>query len=54
MATNKKKEKPCKPLEQHTLERLARYIITQTERDVRSGTGRKTRIAAPPGAVIIF
>jgi hypothetical protein len=56
MRKNRKKtnKKTCVPLDENRLEQLARLIIGQTRRDVRYGTDRKERIAAPSGAVILF
>ena len=49
-----KKENKCTPLNEQQSDRLARLIISQTERDFRYGTDREERIAAPSGAVILF
>lgn len=54
MKKDNKKKKSCVPLDEHRSEQLARLIIGQTERNVRYGTDRKERIAAPNGAVILF
>ena len=49
-----KKKKSCVPLDEHRLERLARLVISQTQRNVQYGVNREERIAAPSGAVILF
>ena len=51
---NNKKRKPCVPLDEQQVERLARLIIGQTVRNIRYGTDRKERITAPGGAVPLF
>ena len=48
-----KSDKPCKPLKPEQSEALARYLISQTERQ-QNGTDRKKRITAPAGVVMLF
>lgn len=49
-----KKKKSCVPLDEHRLERLAKLVISQTQRNVQYGVNREERITAPSGAVILF
>ncbi len=49
-----KDKKQCVHLDEQQQERLARLIISQTERDFRHGTARKEMMTAPSGAVVIF
>ena len=49
-----KKKKSCVPLDEHRLERLAKLVISQTQRNVQYGGNREERIEAPSGAVILF
>jgi hypothetical protein len=50
---SKKSSNRCKPLEQTQAAALAKLLIGQLDRDSR-GTGRKQRITAPAGAVMLF
>ena len=49
---SKKSSNRCKPLEQTQAAALAKLLIGQLDRDSR-GTGRKQRITAPAGAVML-
>lgn len=51
---SRKEESSCIPLNKHQSETLARAIIDQTRREFSCGTGRRKRMAAPGGAVILF
>lgn len=49
-----KNKNTCVHLDEQQLERLAKLIISQTERKFRQGTARKEMMTAPSGAVVIF